>query len=279
MTPLTHRRIQGVDYYHAQLEDGGDLFLTRFGLPFQALLHPDNWLSTPWFEAHRRRLRGTSTIYRTQSQTVEGRALELVVRFNRMGEDLPVDTVTRDCYTHAEFNSPFEEIAEVMALRAARLGPDRLIISTKRPLAIYSPPTRLQLWQTGRIESRISAKQARLHDYTLDILRPYILVYGWIKGIDVQDAADEFGIGVSSREKFLAQTMAEVEQELSQVGFRVLDMKPAHIIVRFTPGGQLLRRKNGRLVYALIDYELLERETPPAQEPPPASAPQSTETL
>ena len=53
--------------------------------------------------------------------------------------------------------------------------------------------------------------------------------------------------------------MAEVERELGQAGFCVLDMKPAHIVIRFTKDGQLRRRKNGRLVYALIDYELLER--------------------
>ena len=52
--------------------------------------------------------------------------------------------------------------------------------------------------------------------------------------------------------------MREVESELQEAGFRMLDMKPAHIVVRFTKSGQLLRRKNGRLAYALIDYELLE---------------------
>ncbi len=257
---FTPRLIQGVVYHHAQTADGGDLFLTSFGLPYAPQLEPDNWLASHWFEAHRRRLRGTSAIYRTQTKPVGGRSLDLVVRFNRVGQDLPVDTVTRDCYTHARFNSPFEEITQVMALRAAAFGPHRRRIWTKRPLAIYSPPTRLELWQTGRSESEIAAKQARHPEIQLEILRPYILVYGWIKGIDVQDAADQSGIPGAARDSFRAEAMAEVELELKEAGFRVLDMKPAHIIVRFDAAGRLRRRKDGRLVYALIDYELLEPE-------------------
>jgi len=257
---FTRHLIQGVDYYRTQTAADGDLFLTRFGLPFANHLQPEQWLASPWFEKHRRRLRGTSTIYRTQTKAVDGRSLDLVVRFNRVGQELPVDTVTRNCYTHAAFNSPFEEIATVMDLRRVRFGPQRRRVPTKRPLAIYSPPNRIELWQSGRSESQIAAKQARLPEIQLDIHRPYILVYGWIKGVDVQDAADQFARSGASRESVLVGTMDEVEMELKEAGFHVMDMKPAHIIIRFTRGGQLLRHKDGRLVYALIDYELLERE-------------------
>jgi hypothetical protein len=251
--------IKGVEYYQARTLEGGDLFLTSFGLPYAAHLQPENWLADRWFEAHRRRLRGTSAIYRSQTKPVEGRVLDLVVRFNRVGQDLPVDTLTRDVHTQAAFNSPFEEVAELMALRATRIGPQRRRIFTKRPLAIYSPPTRVELWQSGRSEAQIATKQARVPEIHLDIHRPYILVYGWIEGTDVQDAADQFSLGGASRQSLLVDTMAEVEEELEQAGFRVLDMKPAHIVVRFAKNGQLLRRKDGHLVYALIDYELLER--------------------
>jgi hypothetical protein len=239
---------------------GGDLFLTDFGLPWAACLQPENWLENPWFESHRRRLRGTSTIYLVPTKRVHGRSLNLVVRFSRMGEDLPVDTVTRSCHTHASFNTPFEEVAALMALRGARFGPKCRLIPTKRPLAIYSPATRLELWQTQRNPSEIEAKQTRLPEVELDLHRSYLVVYGWIKGIDVQDAADRLGLGGAARSTLLHDTMAEVEQELRAAGFRELDMKPAHIIVRFNPHGQLLRRPDGRLVYALIDYELLERD-------------------
>lgn len=256
---LTSRLVKGVQYFQTKTAEGGDLFLTSFGLAFAAHLQPRNWLETPWFEAHRRRLRGTSAIYWSQTKPVEGRALDLVVRFNRVGQDLPVDTLTRDIHTQAAFNSPFEEIAEVLALRRQTIGVQRRRIFTKRPLAIYSPPARVELWQSGRNESQIAAKLARQPDVPLDLHRAYILIYGWIDGIDVQDAADQSGFGGASRQSFMAAIMDEVERELAQSGYCVLDMKPAHIIVRFTKDGQLLRRKDGRLVYALIDYELLER--------------------
>jgi len=254
---FARRFIQGVEYHHALTAEGGDLFLTEFGLPFASHLHPDNWLAPAWFDSHCRRLRGTSAIYRTRTKPVEGRILELVVRYNRVGQDLPVDTLTRDTHTQAAFNSPFEEITQVMALRSTRFGSHRRIVPTKRPLAIYSPAKRLELWQTGRCERQIALKQARAPEIQLDILRPYILVYGWIKGVDVQDAADKFALGGVSREEFLTLTMAEVEKELQEAGFRVLDMKPAHIVVRLHEG-RPLRHRDGRLVYALIDYELLE---------------------
>ena len=192
---LSPRLIQGVQYYHTRTGGGGDLFLTQFGLPFAAQLHPQNWLAEPWFDAHRRRLRGTSAIYRTQSKLVNGRTLDLVVRFNRMGEYVPSDAATRALYPHAAFNSPFEEIAVLMRLRAAKLRRERARIATKRPLAIYSPPTRLQPWQTGRSETEVAIKQARLPEFELDALRAYIVVYGWIKGMDLQDAVDQFRIG------------------------------------------------------------------------------------
>jgi hypothetical protein len=253
------RTILGVDYFQRRTVDGGDLFLTRFGLPFAAHLQPDNWLTSPWFEEHRKRLRGTSMIYRTQTRPVQGRSLDIIVRFNRVGQDLPVDTLTRDVNTHATFNSPFEEIAQVMALRRSVFGPRRRLIPTKRALAIYSPPNRLQAWQTGRDERQMAAKQARLPEIQLDPCRSYILIYGWIKGIDVQDAADQLGLGGTSRKELLEGSMEEVEGEMRAAGFHVLDMKPAHIVVRFNSEGRIMRRRDGRLVYALIDYELMEQ--------------------
>ena len=47
--------------------------------------------------------------------------------------------------------------------------------------------------------------------------------------------------------------------ELWQKGYRVIDMKPAHIILRARPDKTLLRDRNGQFAYALVDYELLER--------------------
>jgi hypothetical protein len=46
--------------------------------------------------------------------------------------------------------------------------------------------------------------------------------------------------------------------DLAVKGFRMLDIKPNHIILRRRLDGSLLAR-HGRLSYALVDFELLQR--------------------
>ena len=254
--------ILGVKYFHRQTADGGDLYLTEFGLPFARQLLPENWREPDWFIAHRQKLRGTSTIYRTITKPVEGRSLEIVVRYNRVGEELPVDTLTLEKFINADFNSPFEEIAVLAQLRAARRGTERRRMPTKKPLAIFEPPDLLQLWQSGRLESKIAQKLARYPQATLDIRRQYILIYGWIEGHDAQQVADQWRLEGERARNFLKETTQFVTGELAEMGFRVLDMKSAHVILRFNPDGSLKRRQDGKLLYALVDYELLEKIPP-----------------
>src|SRR6267378_3371464 len=155
----------GVDYLHLQAADGSELYLTRFGAPFREQLLPENWYESEWFAAKRTRLLGTSFVYRLPSKPVHGVSLDLVVRFSRVGEEVPTDAQWRNRNIHVEFNSPFEEFAVVMELRATRPR-----IFTKKPLAIFVPGERLQLWQTGRLESKIAAKLARNAEVQIDIL-------------------------------------------------------------------------------------------------------------
>ena len=61
--PGIKKTLLGVDYFHFKTSDGGDLYLTRFGLPFREHLLPENWYAQEWFEANRERLQGTSTVY------------------------------------------------------------------------------------------------------------------------------------------------------------------------------------------------------------------------
>jgi hypothetical protein len=184
--------------------------------------------------------------------------LDLVVRFSRVGEDIPMDTPTLYQYPNVEFNSPFEEFGLVMQLRAAPSAAGGARIATKRPLAIWSPAECLQLWQTGRLESRIAAKAARHPEAELDILRQYILVYGWIKGLNAVQSVRVLGMTGAGGEAFLTAVTRRAVDDLGQHGFRMVDMKPEHIVLRFRPDGSLLRR-DGHPAYALVDYELLER--------------------
>lgn len=248
----------GVDYLRLKTPDRGDLYLTRFGIPFREHLHPNNWYAPDWFAARRTRLPGTSVIYKVPTRPVRGVSLDLVVRFSRVGEHVPLDTLTLGQYPHAEFNSPFEEFALVMALRASPPGPSRPRLLTKKPLAIFVPSDRLQLWQTGRSESTIATKLARHPEVELDILRQYILLYGWIDGQDALQTVGSLGLPGKSRETFLATTTCRAIGDLAQRGFRMLDIKPQHILLRFRPDGSLLRRRDGQPAYALLDYELLD---------------------
>jgi hypothetical protein len=255
----TAKSLLGVDYIHLKTADGGDLYLTRFGLPFWRHLLPENWYAREWFETKRERLEGTSMIYKVPTRSVNGRTLNLVVKWSRVGEEVPLDTLTINKFIHAEFNSPFEEFSLLMESRKGETWPAGIRVRTQRPLAIYVPSERLQLWQTGRSEEKIRAKVARHPGIEIDILRQYLVLFGWVKGRDAVETADFFRLEGKRRAEFFAHTTSLVTHELSQKGYRVIDMKPAHIILRPGPHRSLLRDRNGQFAYALVDYELLER--------------------
>ena len=97
----------------------------------------------------------------------------------------------------------------------------------------------------------------------------------WIEGLNAVQATRAFGMTGAAADKFLAETTLRATDDLEQRGFRVLDMKPEHVVVRVFDDGSLLRRRNGNLAYALVDYELLERFgvwSPRIQASPPIEA-------
>lgn len=262
---VTFMDLLGVSYMHLHTRDGSELYLTKYGQPFWEHLLPENWYTKEWFEANRERLVGTSMVYRVPTRKIRGMQLDLVVKWSRVGEEVPLDTLTINKFIDAEFNSPFEEFSLVMELRAGGFGLPKQHVKTQKPLAIFVPSERLQLWQTGRSESRIAAKLARHPGVELDILRQYVVLYGWIKGVDVTELATLRGLAPELREELFQHTTARATNELADKGYRVVDMKPAHIIVRQLEDGSLLRQPDGELAYALVDYELLER-TPDHEE-------------
>jgi hypothetical protein len=249
----------GVDYARLKTRDQGDLYLTHFGLPLREHLAPENWYAPDWFTKRRIRLEGTSTIYRLPTRPVHEHAFDLVVRFSRLGQEIPLGTQFLSDNVHAEFNSPFEEFALAMALRESHSGTPLARMFTKKPLAIYVPATKLQDWQTGRLESKMAAKRARHPEVKLEKSRLYILLYGWIDGLNAVQAAHALEMSATATRKFLRDITLRVIHDLTSHGFRVLDIKPEHVVVRVLPDSSLLRRPSGDLAYALVDYELLER--------------------
>src|ERR1019366_4971344 len=146
-----------------------------------------------------------------------------------------------------------------MELRRGEAGPAAIRIRNQLPLAIYVPSERLQLWQTGRSEDKIRAKVTRHPGVEIDILRQYVVLFEWIKGLDAVETSELFRLDDRACAGFLARATSLVTHELWQKGYRVVDMKPAHIILRPGPNKSLLRERNGQFAYALVDYELLER--------------------
>lgn len=256
--------ILGVDYLHTTTADGGDLYVTHYGRPFRQHLLPESWLESQWFESHRERLEGSSTVYRVQTKPLHGRSLDLVVKWCRVGEEVPFDTVTLNKFAQAEFNSPYEEFALVMEMRNSK-SPG--IIRTHKPLGIYVPAKCLQLWQTGRSHSKMDLKKSRHREVELDIFRQYILIYEWIKGVSAVEALEQTSIPHEQKSAMLAELTHKAITDMASKGFRVLDMKPAHVIVRPRQEQRLLRDHHaGSIPYALVDFELLERTPEHAQE-------------
>ena len=269
--------ILGVVYVHRTTSDGGDLYLTRFGLPVADLLDTANWYDSEWFKSRRRRLEGTSSVYRLPTKELDGIRLDLVVKNCRVGEDVPLETHTLIEFMNAEFNSPWEEFALVMELRDGAHGPPGLRIHTQMPLAIYVPPERMQLWQSGRSRDKINRIHARHPGLEIDILRQYKLVYGWIPGRDILQLLSASGMARDDLTDHLETMTSRVIGDLEHKGFVVADMKPAHVIISdglcravdaiAAAGGKeaphlqavLLRSFVEQREYAVVDYELLLR--------------------
>ena len=261
----------GVEYIHLSPPEGGDLYVTRFGWPCARQLLPANWYTDEWYARQGEKLPGaTGHVYHVQSKPVNGRSADLVVKFSRVAQEVSIvvetsfpDDVPPEVIAAARFNSPMEEFGLVMELRRKAFDSGAVRVLTQRPLAIYAPAQEYQLWQLGRNTSWFHTHRQLLaadqedavKAIELDIRRIYVLLYGWIKGRDAEQSLDAGDIS----EKELLSLTPRVIQELKQNGFRVLDNKPKHFILRKRrKDGTLLRRGRG-FTYGLIDFEFLQR--------------------
>lgn len=274
--------VLGVVYVHRKTSDGGDIYLTQFGLPVAELLEPSNWYENPWFSSKRQRLKGTSAVYRVPTKMVNGVALDLVVKNCRVGEDVPLDTHTLMEFMNAEFNSPWEEFSLVFEMREGRYGPREVDISTQLPLAIYVPPETMQLWQSGRSTDKLNRIHAKHPGVDVDILKQYKLIYQWIRGKDVVETLQDAGITGEAADAVVKPVTLRVISDMARKGFYVADMKPVHIILeeqqihriesikadspdRSEAQTELITGSIEAGDYSVVDYELLIR-TPEYEE-------------
>lgn len=223
--------VLGVVYLHTKTEDGGDLYLTRFAESHQEHLGIKNWYEEAWFTKHRVRLLGTSSVYRVPTRRVNGTSLDLVVKNCRVGEDVPINTHTLEEFVSAEFNSPWEEFALVMEMGDKQIGQRLEWIKVQRPLAIYVPPQRMQLWQSGRSRSRINRIHARHPGIDIDILKQYKLVYEWIRGKNLIEVFEHLKLDIPDIVQHLKAMQKKAFDDLSTKGYHMADMKPEHVIL------------------------------------------------
>ena len=270
-------RAFGLTYRRLRYEDGSDLYITPYGRHVRETLDPALWYFNQLYANHGRALDGgTGNVYRVPSDALSGKHEDLVVKFSRLAQGVPIhveenfrDFVPDELADLARFNGPFEEFGLVAALRASnakRRAGD--VVRVKRPLAIYSPARRWKKWQLDRTLGQFLPYQRAMRaeadrspfpeKIELEFDRDYIMIYEWVKGEDAV-SLQEAGLLAPAEVEALTH---RVTQELASRGLRVLDNKPRHFILRQSRRTGELLRQHGRLVYALIDFELLQRIPP-----------------
>lgn len=273
-------RVFDVDYVHMKTEHG-DLYLSRWGWPWRNQLQPENWYADGRYHKGGERLGGTGTSYHVQTNEVDGKSADIVVKWNRVGSDIPGDPMDPalsiehpelaskmrrlNSYS-ARFNSPFEEFGFLMELRAGEHGNPSVKILTQRPLAIFSPRGEVEPLRMGRRKYVFESHQKTMREdqagkaesesVGIDLQRQYAVLYGWVKG---EDAAEMMAAGVFTKEDVVS-LMHTVIDDMERKGYTVADTKPHHFILRRrSKDGSILRDREGKPVYALVDFELLER--------------------
>jgi hypothetical protein len=250
----------------------GDLYVTRYGWPRAKYLLPQRWYLGNAYTTRGHALSGaTGHVYRFPDKR-DSNPFDLVIKVSRFAQDVPLvvrssfpDEVPEDVKQGARFNSPFEEFGLVKEMRTSNFGPEDVRIRTKLPVAVFMPSESLEVWQLGRSQSRFHFHQQMIQRdahasdrgglVRLYADREYFTLFAWIDGIDAESANHQ---GDLSDEE-LRPLMLRVINEMSAKGFRMLDNKPRHVILRQRRGAGELLRRNGRLAYALVDFELLVR--------------------
>ncbi len=180
--------VLGVKYLHLRVQDGTDLYVTEYGLPFTKCLMPENhWADDAWMKEHGAGCRAPAPCTACAPRTVDGRSQgdRDQVEPDGPGHSGRNAGCRRD--ETAEFNSPFMEFSLVLEMRGiAHESPGRLY--THKPLAIYVPRKFVQAEQLGRRRHKMEAIQRSHDEIPIDWNRNYAVIYEWLKGIDAVEA-------------------------------------------------------------------------------------------
>ncbi|MDZ7619493.1 MAG: hypothetical protein U1E05_21040, partial [Patescibacteria group bacterium] len=196
------RSVYGVEYAELQDTTGGRLWVTRHGWLHGHRLDPAHWFVDGQYSRRGERISEASgSVFRVPSIPWRNRPVDLVVKFSRMAQSLPLQVssrfplgVSRQVVDDAAFNDPFQEFGLLRELRTSRYGPADGRIRTKRPLAIYSPGRSFKQWQLGRSSDAFRRHQRQLAEdqrarsphQAVELLpdRQYVYLFEWVWGTD-----------------------------------------------------------------------------------------------
>jgi hypothetical protein len=248
-------KILDVTYRHLMFEDGDEMYITDQGLGVCQHLFPDSfWKDSAWFSAHSERQHGSGCVYKIATKPVAGESLDIVMKWNRMGADIPGETDETGDLTNARFLSPFEEFQFLQELKEG-LQYSHMKLELQAALAIYVPSGREDSARRGRRKYLMDfIRKRHEQEVEIDIERNYAVIYQWMEGINASQAYRQGYID----EKDIHDLIDDAAVTMKDNGFVVRDHKAEHLIVK-PIGTNLLRDGAGNVAYGYVDYELLER--------------------
>jgi len=254
-------KILDIQYRHLIFNTGDEMYVTDQGFKVWQNLLPENfWTDKDWFQANSERQRGSGNVYRIRTKPVGMQQMDIILKWNRMGTDVPGETF--DEMSDIEFSrflSPFEEFQLLNKLEESLQNtPGKFELQI--PLAIFVPVTKEDVSALGRRRYLMSFIQKQhSKDVGIDFERSYAVIYQWLEGINIVQA---YKSGVV-REQDIQELSDKSAMEMNDSGFVIADHKAEHLIVKLV-GNNVLRDRNGNIKYGYVDYELLER-TPERQ--------------
>jgi hypothetical protein len=106
-------------------------------------------------------------------------------------------------------------------------------------------------------QNRDQAQQPAEQRIALDIHRDYLLLFGWVQG---HNGREMHQLGLLSDDQ-MRQLTHRAKDELLSHDYVMLDLKPQHLILRQNSTTNGLLRRHNQLVYAMVDFELLQPAT------------------
>jgi hypothetical protein len=250
--------VLGVDYVYGRSEStGGSLWVVG--------KHPDLF---NYFMPEKWRYKQVNLSQRRQTYYVQSKdRIHLVWQVSRLGElasETAENTAQYEEMVRFGYNSPFEEFAYAQELRKRGM-------LTTYPRAIYRTGQEVQLPNCVVDESRFEhLKKLTTPDGQplLRLDRDYILIWGYWRGLEDDQAPDETGYwtpidveqaaakGLISQ-AFVAELVERQRRRLREAGYEDLTLRGSHILLSYIPEGPIKLDADGQVELRQCNFEMI----------------------